>query len=309
MRQNTGLQPTDNVANRYGAANLGALSGMNSGTYEGQVAAAQERNARSAARVQANRLAGASDGGDILRQINKLNNRAQSAYDTALGRGLNSRAAARAAEAVQAQANTLVGAQGNVIRSRGQDLAVQTADADRAAYRERSMADLTAAQSKAALELEQRASERGYEMLDDIATFNGPDGKPVKDYGGAAIAMDLLNVDPRNRAMITKNATAIRGLIQFRNELLPKLGHLPDAAEMERIYNQGAGASDLEWGDIWKEGDINVWDLIKSNIGFGLGPDAIRLGPNTALKYDGRNLTREQQADFWARDPDNPRNQ
>jgi hypothetical protein len=311
-RQNTGLQPTDNVANRYGAANLGALSGMNAGTYEGQVAAAQERNARSAARVRANRLAGASEGGDILRQINKLNDRAGRAYETALGRGMNSKAAARAAEAVQAQADNLVGAQSNLVRDRGNELGYRASMEGTEAYRERTAMDaqlgalgLNAAQAKIAAEAESLASERGYEMIKDIATVNGPDG-PEVDYAGWALAIDMLGVDPRDRASITKNATALRGVIQARNEIATKLGYNPDGATMKKLFEEGAAASNLDWGDAFKEGDINLIDVLMSNI--WKGPTAVRLGEDQAFKLDFRNLTEKQRNDLRLRDRDNPNN-
>ena len=217
QRQNTGLQPTNNVADRYGAA---TLRGPGGSSYESQVAAAREVNAKSAAR--ANRLAGASEGGDILRQINKLNSRAGSAYNTALGRGMNSKAAARAADVYKGQADALVGADRNQAQREGDRLSAASYDkrtqAD-AAYREQLIQQGYSAQEADRLAAaDKRSGPQRTQLLDDLSSVIDKDGKRIRDPElslAAVSSLGLGNLNDLSDEQLSAVAPVIRQTMQL----------------------------------------------------------------------------------------------
>jgi hypothetical protein len=109
------------------------------------------------ARLTGRRLAGASEGGDILREFNRINDRADREYDKAIRRGLNSKAAARRADAIRARGEQLIGMGRNQIMREG-----IAADQD---YR---AADLGLRYQQLAANTQAALGEAGREQLDSF---------------------------------------------------------------------------------------------------------------------------------------------
>lgn len=239
---------------------------------------------------------GAAPGGNILRQVQNLNRRADRMQQELVEGGMNTKGATRMSQGLRDQADQLLDYQ------RNRDFADVSREriAEDAAYREQALGVQAA---KNAADMEAAAREVNNEWVRDLATINGPDGEAIQDYDGLAFAADYLGIDPRNRAQMTANSTALRGLLNFRRDLIKKVRYLPDRAEMDRIMSEARSTTNLDLSDWWsKEGDINPLDVFLSNIGFG--PAALRLDPETVITYDPSDFTRGGRDRFRSRNTD-----
>jgi len=128
------------------------------------------------AKLQANRMSGAAEGGNILRQIARINRKADRAYQDALKRTHNPKVAKEMSEGIRAQADQLVGLDQNNARRYGDRL-------QRDAWSERTAADVQTAmateQSRAAAANTKASAEAQDTFLENMFSETDKDGKQI----------------------------------------------------------------------------------------------------------------------------------
>jgi hypothetical protein len=250
----------------------------NRSTYNRQVEAARQRNANARARV--GRLRGASEGGDFLETVSKIREQGAEAYNRAIRRGKNSRAAARAAEAATAGLKNLVDARGDILRDQ--------------AYRDRTAADVNIAGQRIGLD-----AELGRRRLGLEERGLGAD----QEYRNAKLDLEAQMYNAESASEANK---------YFRDEYIPLWSTIPDGeggfindpqlqaritdltagitdtrvardvASMERaitVINQQLGEAGLQVNDITELFDLDAggglsfdageWNDIANTPGFG----------------------------------------
>jgi hypothetical protein len=192
----------------------------------------------------------------MQRTLRELQNNASSAYRRTLGRGKNSKAAARAAAVYTDQADQLIGFDRNRVGDRGNQLRNQAQNYGTDAYRERTSADQDYRNQSlrtGALDAERsRNAPRRTQLIDDMSSFLNKDGRRVRDPELALRAtsgLGLGNLDKLSLEELSAVAPVVRQNMQL-------------ARNYERLTNelyQGAGSIFGEGGN--EAGNVILKDL------------------------------------------------
>ena len=287
--------------------------------YAAQVAAAQEVNQRSALRTR--QLAGASEGGDTLRQITKVQERADRAYQKAINRGLNSKAAARARDGILEQAGQLIDYDRNMVYRQGQNLDRELGYANLGLRRDQLAADqdyrqqdLLARQQALFADLSTKDQERLTESLERTALGEVDPESENPEVEAAAIYNRLAANVPANfgnlrtereRSEALDYAASATRFLDGINERNPyfKYSSISDllagadkalSGDPQRLNQEEA----TFWKSVFREG---AWDGLLDYI---QGAGVITL-PGTDIKAttrrirDYRNLNRQAQDRYF----------
>ena len=247
-----------NTGRRQMAINhAGPLNGMGPISGGGLHQMAEQKRAK----LQANRLAGASHGGGILRQVNSLNSKAEKAYTNELRRTNNPSAATAASAVYKDQADRLVNFDRNSATRESTQLVSQT-QMQIEQMRQQGYSDRAIASALG--EATERNNELYDALVEDYSTVLGPDNEPIRDPQFAArmktLAGDMSGLSPEERGI---RLQAFKQYAQLGWNFEQETG---DQFTGLNLLGKDMEFDDIDWSDIGN--GITFWDKIAEGFDF-----------------------------------------